>query len=119
MRLYCIDEQPLPSGVSGSSKTATYGEGAVIYSLRDNGSTLSLSLQKKPSEKELANFVANLIPLHLEIDNPVGKASVGVHSGQTLISLPTKGSDTWMLITAPADYDPDRATALLKHIVKD
>ncbi len=110
--LYCIDERKLPSGIVSHTASAHFGSGAVIYNVVDGNETLSVSLQKKPDEKQLANFVPNIIPLHFQVDTPIGKASIGVHEKQTIVSLPTTSS-TWIIITGPASYDPDKMTRLL------
>ncbi len=119
LKLYCVDEQQLPAGLTGSSGSASYGKGAVVYALRDGTKTVSISLQKMPSKNELANFVQNLIPLHLEVETSVGKAYFGVNNNKTLVSLPVRNSPTWILMTAPEEYSPERVIAIVKNIVPD
>jgi hypothetical protein len=117
-KLYCPDPKKLPAGVTSKLSGATYGQGAVVYSITDGSSTIAVSLQQKPDKDKLANFVVNIIPLHFDADTPVGKAQTGVSQGRSLTSLPTDSS-TWILISAPQDYNIDRLTEILKTFQAD
>ncbi len=118
IQLYCPEQAKLPQGVISNTASATIDSGAVLYSLQDGSSTLAVSLQRKPSADKLNNFVINLIPLHFSVDTPVGKAQTGVSNDQSLTTLPTNSS-TWIIITAPKDYDLDRLTQILKSLRAD
>lgn len=113
MQLYCMDERELPKGVISNTKTADYGEGAVVFTVKDGKDTLNVSLQKKPSGNMVQKFIVGVIPLNFDVQTPVGKAKTGVYQGQSITSLEA-GSKTWVLITGPGNYSPDRLTVLLK-----
>ena len=113
LQLYCMDERKLPKGVISNTKTADYGEGAVVFTLKDGKNTLNVSLQQKPKGDMLSKFIVGVIPLNFDVQTPVGKAKTGVYQGQSITSLEA-GQKTWVLITGPGDYSPDRLTVLLK-----
>jgi hypothetical protein len=117
-KLYCPDSKSLPSGVVSKTGEATYGRGAVVYSIVDGTSTIAVSLQTKPDKEHLANFVPNIIPLHFDVETPIGKAQVGVSGNSFITSLPTS-STTWILVTGPKDYSLDKLTPILKTFRQD
>jgi hypothetical protein len=118
LKLYCLNASKLPAGVTTQSSRATYGNGAVLFPIQDGANTLSVTLQPKPTKDQLTNFTANLIPLHFDVNTPVGKAQTGISQGRSLTSLPTNTS-TWIILTAPKDYNIDRLTKILKAFQAD
>lgn len=113
VHLYCPNETTLPSAVTSNVRHATTNNQTVIYDIHDGSVTLAVSLQEKPSDAQLANFVQNLIPLHIDTQTTIGTAQTGVSNNRSLTSLPTP-TDTWIIVTAPASYDTNRLVMILK-----
>lgn len=118
LQLYCLNASKLPRGVTTSLSDASFGNGALLYSVRDGSSTLSVTLQHKPTKDQLANFTVNVIPLHFDVDTTIGKAQIGATKDQTIMSLPT-ASTTWILVSAPLNYSPDKLTQIAKAFIQD
>jgi hypothetical protein len=116
--LFCVDPQKLPKGAVSHAARASGNRETVLFAIQDGQQTLSVSQQHKPPQDQLVNFVSNVIPLHFEVNTSVGKAYVGVSQKKTLVSLPTKDT-TWILVTAPENYDPDKMTNVLQAFTKD
>jgi hypothetical protein len=109
LKLYCPNPKQLPAGVVVDLSKASASSAAVIYPITDSNTTLSVSLQQKPTTEQLTNFVTNIIPLHFDANTRVGKGYIGVtNQGQSLLDLPTNNSNTWILVTGPKDYDSRR-----------
>jgi hypothetical protein len=119
LKLYCPDAAKLPGGITVDLAKASSSANAVIYPIHDGPTTLSASLQPKPTADQLTNFVANIIPLHFDANTSIGKGAIGVtNQGRSLLELPTTSS-TWILVTGPKDYDSDRLVKIAKAFVAD
>jgi hypothetical protein len=118
--IYYPDPQKLPTGYSLNSSSFKYvpGQGIVYYVNYDNGKRLVFTLQKKPSNDELATFNKKYIPIHREVLTSLGTATIGGISGQTIVSLPTDNL-TWIIITGPANiYATDKLTQVVESLKK-
>jgi hypothetical protein len=113
------DPLKLPHGYSLDLNSFSGTDQAVVYSASyDQDKKIAFTVQKKPSDDELRAFYANQIPIRNEVKVSAGMAAIGVLNNQTFASLPTEG-DSWLLITAPKDIDPNDLKKILQAIRVD
>jgi hypothetical protein len=116
--IYYPAQKQLPKGYT-LSKTSFKSpqSGVVVYAVTyGNGKRLVFSVQKKPSDDELASFVKTYIPIHREALTLVGKATIGSLNNRTVVSIPTD-SGTWILVTGPPEaYGTDALSKTLKAL---
>ncbi len=118
IQLFCFDTTKLPSDVTSDTTQAIIQDSALIFSAKDNTTTIAVSLQKNPGTEKVKTFIEKIIPLHLETDTSIGKGLTGISGDQSITSLSTS-SDTWIIITTPKDYDPDRLIKILQAFQQD
>lgn len=118
--IYYPDQKKLPPGYTLSKSSFKSPQpGAVLYVVYyDKNQKLVFSVQQKPSDSDLAAFVKNYIPIHRQVLTLVGTATIGAIGKQTVVSLPTD-SNTWIIVTAPANvYGTDALAQVLKALKK-
>lgn len=113
--IYYPDPKKLPAGYSLDINSFSTSGQAVVYQVNNGSTKLVFSLQQKPSDQALQQFYTQHIPLHTTVQTVVGTATIGAIGTQTVVSLPTaKGS--WILITAPGNYDQNKLKSILMSI---
>ncbi len=116
--VYYPQQSKLPAGYTLDTKSFTASDQAVIYAINyGSGQKITVSVQKRPSDNNLANFYKHSIPIHSDVLTMIGKAAVGAVGEQTMVSLPTNDR-SWLIITGPATIDRDQLTQVLQSIVK-
>jgi hypothetical protein len=118
--VYYPDQKKLPVGYLLSKTSFKSPQpGVVVYAVNyGNGKHLVFSVQRKPSDDELAAFVKNYIPIHRQILTLSGTATIGSINNQTVASLPTD-HNTWIIMTGPMSiYATDDLANVLKAITK-
>ena len=119
--IYYPDPKKLPAGYNlNQSSFKSINSDAIAYSVSySNNKKLIFSVQKKPSDNELANFNKQYIPIHRQVLTLVGTATEGVIGSQTVVSLPANDSNAWIIITGPSDaYATTNLAQVLKAIRK-
>lgn len=113
--LYYPDPTKMPQGYTLDRNSFSTNGQVVLFSVSHEENSIAFSLQKKPSADNLATFYKNQLQLRTETEVPLGKAAVGALNSQRFLSLPTK-TDTWIIVTAPMDTNPDTLTELVKNL---
>jgi hypothetical protein len=116
--VYYPQQDKLPAGYVLDTKSFVASDQAVIYAINyGDNQKLVVTVQKRPTDDELAVFYKNSIPIHKDVLTLTGKAAVGAVGEQTMVSLPTSDR-SWLIMTGPADINRDQLTQVLQSIVK-
>jgi hypothetical protein len=116
--VYYPVQSKLPVGYTLNTSSFSVGNGAAVYAVSYNqGKKIVFAVQQKPSAVDIQGFYTTHMPLHSDVNTPVGTAAIGVINQQTVVSLPTK-SNAWLLITAPLNINQKHLKQVVQAIVK-
>lgn len=117
--VYYPASDKLPRGYSLDKKSFILSpqKNGVAYAVKyGDGNKIEITIQSKPSDSELQSATNNFIPLHNELQTPVGQAEIGAYNNhgqtETFVSLPVTNGP-WIIMTAPYDIDQSQ----LKQVV--
>jgi hypothetical protein len=122
--IYYPSQSKLPNGYALNTHSFKRPiKNGVTYTVGyDNGKEIVFSLQSKPSSSSMQNFEASYIPLRNNYQTPVGQAELGAYdlkgNTETLVSLPVKNSNTWIIITAPYNTNQNKLKQVLNSLEK-
>jgi hypothetical protein len=119
--IYYPDQSKLPSGyVLNNSSFSSPSTEAALYTVKyNNNKKLIFTVQKKPSDAELANFNKRYIPIHRQVLTSIGTATEGTINNQTVVSLPADDDNAWIIISGPSDaYGTNNLAQALKSLKK-
>lgn len=115
--IYYPDAKKLPAGYTFNPASFSTGSGAVEFTVTNGGQKIAFTEQAKPSAQDLQNFASSRIPLHININTPVGTALLGAIGNNSVVSLPTNGS-TWLLAFAPSNLSQTSLEAVLNSLTR-
>lgn len=120
--VYYPDPKKLPAGYTlDKNSINTPQKNAVLYKVNfDQDKKWVFSLQQKPSDDEIQSFYANYIPLRNKLDIPLGHVEIGAYNNkgtvESVVSLPISRSNTWIIVTGPANFDQPKLEQVLKSL---
>lgn len=115
--LYFPDSNKLPFGYSLDKNSFSSNGQAVLYTVNRGNTRLIFTIQSRPTNLQIQSFYTNHMPLHNNVNTPVGTAAIGVINNETVASLPTD-SNAWILITAPINFNQNLLNQTLQSITK-
>lgn len=116
--IYYPDPAKLPAGYHLDTRSFSSNNLAVVYRVNyGNGQKLVFSDQEKPSDGDIQQFYAKHMPLHINVSTSVGTAAIGIIGTKAVASLPTN-SNSWLLVTAPSNFDSNVFARVLRTIQK-
>lgn len=121
--IYYPKQAKLPDGYTLNTRSFRLAQpGVLIFSVTyGNGREMIFSEEERPSKQVLDKFDSSAIPLHTELNTPLGKAIIGSYGSGTntssVVSLPIIRGP-WLIITAPSTVNPADLTKVIQSIGK-
>ncbi len=117
--IYYPDQNKLPKGYVLDKNSLSTSKHAVVYTIKfESNKKLVVTVQAKSSDKDISDFYAHTMPLHIDVNTPIGKATIGAINLKNVVSLPTK-TNSWLIISVPADTNQDQLKNVLQSFKKN
>ena len=111
------DPAKLPAGYHFDTSSFSATSQVVLYSITYGSNRhIAFSVQAKPSDSELDDFIKTRLPTHDTITTDIGPAAAGSSSTQLLASIPMTQGGAWILVTAPVNLEPADFQTILKSL---